>query len=70
MAKVTICAIGERAMLFQIVCVAFGGALLGALPAHAADGVSLPEPSGLLLLGLGIAGVALGRRFSRGRKGE
>lgn len=55
-------------MLFQVLCVALVGILLGALPAHAADGVSLPEPSGLLLLGLGIAGVALGRRFSRRRE--
>lgn len=55
-------------MLFQVLCVALVGFLLGALPAHAADGVGLPEPSGLLLLGLGIAGVALGRRFSRRRE--
>ncbi len=38
-------------------------------PAVAGQGIPLPEPSGLLLLGLGFAGVALGRRFSR-RKDE
>lgn len=38
-------------------------------PAFASGGTALPEPSGLLLLGLGIAGVAIGRRLSsrRGR---
>lgn len=37
-----------------------------ASPAYAsAGGVALPEPSGLLLLGLGVAGVVVGRRFSR-----
>ncbi|TYC85037.1 PEP-CTERM sorting domain-containing protein [Novosphingobium sp. BW1] len=55
-------------MLFQVLCVALVGALLGALPAHAADGMSLPEPSGLFLLGLGVAGVMLGRRFARRRE--
>lgn len=39
-------------------------ALLVAAPAHASGGIELPEPSGLLLLGMGIAGVVLGRRFS------
>lgn len=38
-------------------------------PAFAAQSTPLPEPSAILLLGLGIAGVALGRRFSR-RDGE
>lgn len=37
-------------------------------PANAAEGsVALPEPSALLLLGMGIAGVAIGRRFSSKR---
>lgn len=37
-------------------------------PAFAAEGsVALPEPSALLLLGLGVAGVAIGRRFSSKR---
>lgn len=39
-------------------------ALLFAEPAFASGGVPLPEPSGLLLLGLGIAGVVVGRRLS------
>jgi uncharacterized membrane protein YfcA len=37
-------------------------------PAFAADGsVALPEPSALLLLSMGVAGVAIGRRFSSKR---
>ncbi|WP_395391649.1 PEP-CTERM sorting domain-containing protein [Novosphingobium sp. BL-8A] len=36
-------------------------------PAFAADAAVLPEPSGLMLFGIGVAGVWLGRRFSRGK---
>jgi hypothetical protein len=37
-------------------------------PAVAASGsVALPEPSALLLLSMGVAGVAIGRRFSSKR---
>jgi hypothetical protein len=39
-------------------------ALLAASPAYASGGIELPEPSGLLLLGMGVAGAILGRRFS------
>lgn len=42
-------------------------ALFIADPALASAGTQLPEPSGLLLLGLGIAGVAIGRRLSSRR---
>lgn len=39
-----------------------------ATPALAANGsVALPEPSALLLLSMGVAGVAIGRRFSSKR---
>lgn len=39
-----------------------------ASPAWAGTGsIALPEPSALLLLGMGIAGVAIGRRFSSKR---
>lgn len=38
------------------------------VPAYAAGGsVQLPEPSGMVLLALGFAGVAVGRRFSSKR---
>lgn len=38
----------------------------GAAPASAASfGVSLPEPSGMALLAIGLAGVVIGRRLSR-----
>lgn len=43
-------------------------AMVFVTPAYAAGGsVELPEPSAMLLLGLGVAGVAIGRRFSSKR---
>lgn len=44
-----------------------GFALVLPFPAHAADRVVLPEPNSLLLLGMGVAGVVLGRHFSSRR---
>ena len=41
--------------------------LVLALPAYAQGTVALPEPSAMLLLGMGVAGVAIGRRFSSKR---
>jgi hypothetical protein len=43
-------------------------ALAPASPAWAGTGsVALPEPSALFLLALGVAGVAIGRKFSSKR---
>jgi hypothetical protein len=39
-----------------------------ASPAHAWAGVQIPEPSNLALFALGLAGVAIGRRFARARR--
>lgn len=43
-------------------------AALTPVPAWAADPTVLPEPSGLVLFGIGVTGVWLGRRFSRGKR--
>ncbi|HKT85862.1 MAG TPA: PEP-CTERM sorting domain-containing protein [Novosphingobium sp.] len=42
-------------------------ALSTPVTAHAATGISLPEPGSLALLGMGVAGVILGRRLSSKR---
>ena len=34
-------------------------------PALALGGLSVPDPSGVTLFALGVAGVVIGRRFSR-----
>jgi hypothetical protein len=39
--------------------------LLLVAPAHATDSTALPEPGTLTLLSIGVAGVLIGRRFSR-----
>ena len=43
-------------------------ALLSAGPAHAQTGGILPEPSSTVLLGIGLAGLLIGRRFARKRR--
>jgi len=39
-------------------------------PAHAQGAFTLPDPSGLTLLSLGLAGLLLGRRAARKRHDE
>lgn len=43
--------------------------IVASSPAYAAGGIPLPEPSSMLLLALGVAGVAIGRKFST-KRGE
>ena len=43
-------------------------AFMASSPAHAAGGIPLPEPSSMFLLGLGVAGVAIGRKLSSKRR--
>jgi uncharacterized membrane protein AbrB (regulator of aidB expression) len=48
--------------------IAFLFAALAAAPALAqAGGTSIPDPSGIALFGMGLAGVIIGRHFSRRR---
>lgn len=47
---------------------AFLPAAVASSPAHAAGGIPLPEPSSMLLFGLGVAGVAIGRKLSSKRR--
>lgn len=42
--------------------------LLLAGPAHAADSIQLPDPSGITLFSLGIAGLLIGRHFAGKRR--
>ena len=53
-------------MTFRIIAAL--GALVLAAPAAAQAGTSIPEPSDMLLLGMGVLGLILGRRGGRSRK--
>ena len=53
-------------MTFRIIAAA--GFLVLAAPAAAQAGTSIPEPSDMLLLGMGVLGLILGRRGGRSRK--
>jgi len=45
--------------------VALAISLLFAVPAYATTANDVPEPGALTLLAIGVAGVLIGRRFSR-----
>lgn len=42
--------------------------LIQAAPAHAAGSFALPDPSGVTLFTLGVAGLLIGRKFAGTRK--
>jgi hypothetical protein len=42
--------------------------LIQATPAHAAGAFMLPDPSGITLFTLGVAGLLVGRKFAAKRK--
>lgn len=52
-------------MAFRMVCTAVVVALGAASPALAGAGSAVPEPSTLMLFGLGVAGVIIGRQGGR-----
>ncbi|MBB3940065.1 hypothetical protein GGR39_001715 [Novosphingobium fluoreni] len=57
-----------RHISLPTILIAAVSCVVSAAPAYASGGsVALPEPSALLLLGLGVSGVAIGRRFSSKR---
>lgn len=51
-----------RNLVFAVVC------LLQATPAHAGGSIALPDPSGVTLFTLGVAGLLIGRHFAGKRE--
>lgn len=47
---------------------AFAIGLVLSAPAHAANSVALPDPSGLTLFTLGVTGLIIGRRIASKRR--
>jgi hypothetical protein len=55
---------GTHAMTIRLACAALIFTFAAATPALA-QGLAVPEPSTLMLFGLGVAGVIIGRRGGR-----
>jgi len=52
----------------RTVIAAAGASLAFAGPAYAADPIALPDPSGVTLFALGVAGLLIGRRVAGRRR--
>ena len=52
------------------IVIAVGVSALLATPAYAAGSVALPDPSGITLFSLGVAGLIIGRRVISRRRND
>ncbi|MEO5706703.1 MAG: hypothetical protein ABIT10_12375 [Alteraurantiacibacter sp.] len=57
-------------MVVRFLIVLASALVIFAAPVAAADSAQVPEGSSVTLFALGIAGVMLGRRLSRGKAGK